>query len=214
MSKLKIKSGLIGILLLSGLFAGWQTLLIISVLILLFCEINEDIKKIIVCVISFFIGLTLLDLLWQIIVDGINLIIFIFNQFIDFLNYYLTIPISTINLNKYFIDPLQNVIKTLNEIVNYVFLIFKFVFVLCTLSKKNINIPVVSKYVSKVVNYINITDRNESNNNSQQQKNNNGQMFNSSLSQTNNSTQYSNGNQQIINNTNYQSNPTQFNNIN
>ena len=50
MSKLKIKSGLIGILLLAGLFAGWEALLIITVLILLFCEINENIKKVIISV--------------------------------------------------------------------------------------------------------------------------------------------------------------------
>ena len=155
----------------------------------------------------------MLNLLWQIISDGVNLVIFVFNQFIEFLNYYLTTSINTIDLNKYFIGPVQNIMETLDEIIVYVFVIMKFSFVLSTLAKKNINIPIVSKYVNKVINYINVTDYNESSNNNQQPQNSNGQMFNNNfVNQQGNNIQYPNNNQQFINNANYQSNPTQINN--
>lgn len=221
MSKLKIKPGLIGVLLLAGLFAGWEALLIVAVLILLFCEINENIKKIMVSVISFFIGITLVSLLWQIISDGIGVVIYAFNQFIEFLNYYLTSTIDVSKLTNYVFSPIQNVISTLDEVIAYLLIIAKFCFVIGTLAKKTINIPVISKYVNKVLNYINATDSTESNNNQPTQTNNTNQNNNFVNQPVNDNLQFNNNNQQFINNQNQpmnnnqpnqQMNPDQFNN--
>ena len=185
MSKLKIKPGLIGILLLASLFAGWETLLIVTVLILLFCEMNDTIKKIMVSVISFFIGYTLVSLLWQIISDGIGVVIYAFNQFIEFLNYYLTTSIDVSKLTNY--------------------------------------IPIISKYVNKVLNYINSSDSNDTSNEGTQNQPSNNQvnnMNNNFANQQVNNQQYVNNQSQPLNNNpqftnvqNQQVNPDQFNNF-
>ena len=223
MSKLKIKPGLIGILLLASLFAGWETLLIVTVLILLFCEMNDTIKKIMVSVISFFIGYTLVSLLWQIISDGIGVVIYAFNQFIEFLNYYLTTSIDVSKLTNYVLNPIQNVISTLNEVITYLLIIAKFCFIICTLAKKTINIPIISKYVNKVLNYINSSDSNDTSNEETQNQPSNNQvnnMNNNFANQQVNNQQYVNNQSQPLNNNpqftnvqNQQVNPDQFNNF-
>lgn len=213
MSKLKIKSGLIGVLLLAGLLAGWETMLIVAVLILLFCEINENIKKIMISVISFFIGITLVSLLWQIISEGIGVVIYVFNKFIEFLNYYLTNPINISKLTNYVFSPIQNVVSTFDEVIKYLLIIAKFCFVIGTLAKKTINIPIISKYVDKALNYVNATDSAESNNNQSTQTNNTNQNNNFVNQPINNNLQFNN-NQQFVNNPNQQMNPNQFNNNN
>lgn len=212
MTKLKIKPGLIGILLLASIFAGWEALLIVSVLILLFCEMSENIKKIMVSVISFFIGITLISLLWQIISDGVGVVIYTFNQFIDFLNYYLTSWIDTSKLTNYVFGPIENIISTLDEIITYLLVIAKFCFIIGTLAKKTINIPVISKYVNMVLNYINVTDSNETDNNqtnhtSNMNQNNN----NNNINQSVNSDSQFNNNQQFVNNPNPQVNEQVYN---
>lgn len=111
-----------------------------------------------VSVISFFIGLTLVSLLWQIISDGVGVVIYVFNQFIEFLNYYLTRSIDVSKLANYVFSPVENIISTLNEIISYLLVIAQFAFVVGTLAKKNINVPVISKYVNNVLNYITATD--------------------------------------------------------
>ena len=45
MNKFKISSGLAAVVLLVSLFAGWSTLLLVTVLMLLFCEMFISVYK-------------------------------------------------------------------------------------------------------------------------------------------------------------------------
>ena len=48
MNKLKINNGLAAIILLASLFAGWQTLLLAVILMLIFCEVNDKVRNLMV----------------------------------------------------------------------------------------------------------------------------------------------------------------------
>lgn len=73
MSKLKINSWLASVILLGCLFSGWATFLTVVVLMLIFCEISVSVKQVLVRVITFYFGITLLSMAWGLIVDGVNL---------------------------------------------------------------------------------------------------------------------------------------------
>ena len=74
MNKLKINNGLAAIILLASLFAGWQTLLLAVILMLIFCEVNDKVRNLMVNVIAFLVGLTLISFAWSIISDGVSLV--------------------------------------------------------------------------------------------------------------------------------------------
>lgn len=74
MLKAKVSTGLAAIMLISSLFVGWQTMLIVTILLFAFCEVDGKVKDIAIRVITFFIGLTLVITAWGLIVDGVELI--------------------------------------------------------------------------------------------------------------------------------------------
>ena len=72
-SKVKINPGLASLIILAAYLAGGATLLTITVLIFLFCEIDERVEITATRVITFFIGITIVSLGWDLIVSGIGL---------------------------------------------------------------------------------------------------------------------------------------------
>ena len=44
MNKVKISSGLASVLLLACLFAGWQTMLLVALLMFVFCEVEDKVN--------------------------------------------------------------------------------------------------------------------------------------------------------------------------
>ena len=75
MNKLKINNSLAAIILVASLFAGWQTMLLVVLLMLIFCELDDKIKNLATTVIAFLVGLTLISILWALIYDGVNLLL-------------------------------------------------------------------------------------------------------------------------------------------
>lgn len=158
MNRIKINIGLAAAIILLSMFAGWQTLLIVTVLMLIFCETDEKFKGIAVRVIAFMAGLALVSYAWDILYEGIKLGISGLNTLIATLNYYLDDPISITKLNQYLINPVSGVLDFLNSGVTYLLMLAKFGFVVATLSgkavKENIIVKKINEYVSKVVNYV------------------------------------------------------------
>ena len=90
MNKLKINNGLAAIILLASLFAGWQTLLLAVILMLIFCEVNDKVRNLMVNVIAFLVGLTLISFAWSIISDGISLVFKGIESIVNVINSYLS----------------------------------------------------------------------------------------------------------------------------
>lgn len=162
MTKLKINSGLASIIVLASLFAGWQTLLLVVLFILLFCEIDDTIKGIIVKVVSFFVALTLFSTIWSIITDMFPIVVSSFNKFMGIIEGYMDKPIDLSKVNAYLFNPIESIISIADSIVQYVLVIVKFMFIISVLANKvmkdNFITKFINKYVDKVVSFVNGID--------------------------------------------------------
>ena len=159
MNKLKINAGLVSVIILASLFAGWQTLLLVVLFILLFCEINDTIKGMIVKVVSFCLALTLFTTVWGIICDAVPLITNAFTNFIKIIEGYADEMIDISNINNYLFNPLNSLVDIADSIVTYVLVIVKFIFALSILTNKamkdNFMVRFINKFVDKIINFIN-----------------------------------------------------------
>ena len=164
MSKIKINPGLAGIVLLACLFAGWQTLLLVVLFMLLFCEVDDKLKSIIVKVITFFAAYTLVSTAWDLIIGGVNLVIGTINDLLSLINSFLDITdqIDFTPLTQYFLNPVAKLVGMADNIVSFIFLIIKFTFIIATIqnkpTKENFVSKKINEFVTKIVNYINGID--------------------------------------------------------
>lgn len=159
MSKVKINSGLASVLVLASLFAGWQTLLLVVLFILLFCELNDTIKGMIVKVISFYAALALFTVLWGLIKDAFPLVVDSFDKFIQIIEGYIEESIDLSKLHAYLFDPINSLISIADSIVQYLVVLVKFIFIISVLAnkvmKENFFVKFINKYVDKIVDFIN-----------------------------------------------------------
>lgn len=161
MNKLKINNGLAAIILLASLFAGWQTLLLVVILMLIFCELNDKIKNLMISVVAFFAGLTLVSLAWSLISDGIDLAFNGIESIVSVINSYLSISnrIDIINLQAKFITPVKTIVTFLDSGISYLILFTKFAFIVSVLAgttmKENPFNKKVSEFIQKILNFTN-----------------------------------------------------------
>ena len=82
MGKVKINNNLAALMLVASIFAGWGTLMIVTILMIIFCDLNDKIKPLIIKVVSFMAGITLILLGWDLVSNGIDLILFVQPKFL------------------------------------------------------------------------------------------------------------------------------------
>lgn len=164
MSKIKINPGLAAIVLLACLFAGWQTLLLVVLFMLLFCEVDDKLKSIIIKVITFFAAYTIVSTAWDLIVGGVNLVLGTINDVLNLINSFLDITdqIDFTPLTQYCLNPISKLVSMADNIVSFIFLIVKFTFIIATIqnkpAKENFVSKKINEFVTKIVNYINGID--------------------------------------------------------
>ncbi len=159
MNKIKINSGLASVLIVASFFVGWQALLLVVLFILLFCELNDTIKGVMIKILSFFIGLSLFQMAWNLIVNAYPVVVDTINNFVEVINCYVDDPISLGNLQAYLLEPIQIILNTADSIVGYVIVLVKFMFVISLLGnkvmKENFITKFVNKFIDKVINFVN-----------------------------------------------------------
>ena len=159
MNKVKMSSGVAAIALLAGMLVSWQSLLLVTILMLLFCEMTDNIKNTMVRVVTFAVALVLVKIGWDLIVSGVDLVINSFNKLIDLINNYLTEPINTYKLNQNLLGPVSDVVSICDDIVGYLLMFAEFAFAMAVLGnkamKENFVIRKINEFVTKCVNYVN-----------------------------------------------------------
>lgn len=167
MNKYKINYTIAAILLVASFFAGWQTMLIVGALLFIFCEVGDKLKDLSVNLISFSIGIKLVEILWGIIYKASSLIPSILEKLTGIINYYLDSynKISLTKLKLYVINPIKDLFDIGNDIFGYLITIASFVFITSLLIGKNKKGFVVGNYISgyvdKILNYISEFNTNE-----------------------------------------------------
>lgn len=161
MSKSKISSGLAAVMLIGSLFVGWQAMLIVTVLLFAFCEVDERVKNVAIKVITFYLGLTLVITVWGLVYDGVDLIFSSIDKIVTTINSYLDYgkQIDIEKLQSYVITPASNLLKIADNIASYLFVFVKFGFIVSLFTGKNQKDNVITNkingYVSKALAYIN-----------------------------------------------------------
>lgn len=161
MNKVKVSTGLASLALVASIFAGLGTTLTVVALLLLFCEV-ENIKGVIVRVVSFLIGIELFMLVWSLIYGGYDLVCDTINGLIALINSYIDDPtkaISIAKLNNFLLTPIGIILKLANTYIAYFIKLIKFVFVVSFLegkvAKENFISKFVNKFVDKAVAFVN-----------------------------------------------------------
>lgn len=158
MNKVKVSTGLASLVLVASIFAGLGTMLTVIALLLLFCEV-DNIKGVIVRVLSFYLGLLLFQTLWGILVDGYGLVCSTIDGFVNVINSYLDKPVTITKLHRYLLDPIKSILSICDNIVDFFVVIIKFGFVVSFLegkvAKENFITKFVNKFVDKAVAFVN-----------------------------------------------------------
>lgn len=159
MNKVKINPGLASIALLASLFAGWQTLLIVTVLLFAFCEVDEKVKGVATSVLAFFVGFTIISWGWDLIESVLYMVPSLLTKFVEIINNFLS-PLDYISLVK-ITAPITTLLGIASDIVSVVFTLVKLTFVINVLSgkdpKKFFLSGIFSKFIDKALNFINGT---------------------------------------------------------
>lgn len=159
MNKVKINPGLASIALLASLFAGWQTLLIVTVLLFAFCEVDEKTKGVATSVLAFFVGFTIISWGWDLIESVLYMVPSLLTKFVEIINNFLS-PLDYISLVK-ITSPITTLLGIVSDIVSVVFTLVKLTFVINVLSgkdpKKFFLSGIFSKFIDKALNFINGT---------------------------------------------------------
>ena len=158
MEESKKYTKLYSLILIASIFAGWQVMLLVAVLLLLFGKVEEPVKKMTIAVITFAAGLALFSLFWDLITGGIALATSGIESLVTLLNSYLDKPITIINLQKYLISPINIVVTFLDMAVEYAIMFMRFCFVIAILAgkeiKSNFIFDKINTFVQKFVDFV------------------------------------------------------------
>lgn len=157
MNKIKLNTGLASIMLVASIFAGWQCLLLVTILLFAFCDVEETVKNVAVSVITFYVGYTIVSVGWDVIVAAVNVVINAITKFATTFNNYVD-PIDYISVVK-LTAPFEFILSVVDSIVSVLLTIVKLGFVIAILTgkpaKKNVLSNKIQEYVAKAVNYVN-----------------------------------------------------------
>lgn len=157
MNKIKLNTGLASIMLVASIFAGWQCLLLVTILLFAFCDVEEAVKNVAVSVITFYVGYTIVSVGWDVIVACINIVLNTITKFATTFNTYVD-PIDYISVVK-LTAPFEFILDVANSVVSVLLTIVKLGFVVAILTgkpaKKNVLSTKIQEYVTKAVNYVN-----------------------------------------------------------
>ena len=151
MNKYKINDTVVAILLIASYFVGWQTMLLVGVLLFAFCDIGENLKNLAIRLLSFCVGIKLFDLAWSIIYKLVNLIPSILNKLIAIFNNYLDKPIEIDKFKQYILDPITGLMSIADDVVGLLIIVATFYFIASLLLGKNKKTPIIDKYISTYI---------------------------------------------------------------
>ncbi len=157
MNKYKINPGLACVMLVAAFLAGGATLLTITALIFLFCEVDDRVEQTATRVITFFVGITIVALGWNLIVEGIGIITGLIAKFFTSINGFLEYD-EVINYEK-FLGPIQSVVAICDEVVTFLISLAKLCFVVALITNKpakpNFITRKIDEFVGKTLNFLN-----------------------------------------------------------
>ena len=159
MNKIKVNPGIASIALVASIFVGWETLLLVTVLLFALCEIDDKTKGIATNVLAFYLSFTIIVWGWDLIETVLYYIPTLISKLIGLVNNFLS-PLDYIYAEKITL-PINTVIGAIGSIISLLFTIIKLSFVINVISGKNPRkfffSGLFNKFIDKAINFINGT---------------------------------------------------------
>ena len=133
--KVKVNSAIILLFLAACFFAGWKAMLALSVVLFLFCEFDESTKKTAIRILTFYVGITLFAMAWDLIYDGLRLCLGGLDDVINTINLYIKDPTKYLTVAKV-VTPIDTFLSLASRIVSYFIGFSKFFFIIAVLTGK------------------------------------------------------------------------------
>ena len=157
MGKVKINNNLAALMLVASIFGGWECLLLVTLLMFIFCEVDDKIQNVAIRVITFYVAYTIVSMGWSVIYSGVSTAEGAITNIVATINTYLD-PAEAIETTK-LIVPIKNILAIADSVMDLLFLIVKLGFVVSVFTFKpastNPLTTKINEYVNKVLNYIN-----------------------------------------------------------
>lgn len=165
MNKVKINNGLGSIILIAAFLTGWANLLVVALLMMLFGEIEDSFKGVVVRIVTFVIGYEIVLTGWGLLYNAYD---GVFINVIDSIQKIILSYDNTASLeffgkfHMYVLDPIGTVLSCLNSVVQFLAGLAELAFVISIISnkamKENFVVRFINNYVTKVINYVNAID--------------------------------------------------------
>ena len=161
MNKLKINKALAALMMVASIFAGWQTVLIVAILLLIFTDIEPGTKEMMTKVIAFLLVLTLIDYGWDLIAGAWNFVQNVVAELVGFINSYLDYgkQISLVKLELYFFGAFDHIFNIGTKAVAIILVAAKVFFATGILfgkkHKPNAISTKIEGMIAKIINYVN-----------------------------------------------------------
>lgn len=151
MSKIKVDSKILAVLILVGLFAGWQYLLLASGFALVVAHDDEKVMDTLKKVVVLLASITLFLALWNIIYTGYGVFEDAVEGIFKILNSFNNEWLMPTWINSYVLNPLRIIFEVLDKAIDLIVIITKFAFVVAIISSKSL-----PKAFSKIEEYSNL----------------------------------------------------------
>ena len=137
MKKLKVNENILALLMFASIFAGWQYLVIVTAFIWAFCEAGKSLQNLTVKIISVFGALAIIDLGWDLIVQGVDMSFGGLNRFFQMLVSWGVSPDLVVTSNTYVFTPIQLLVQIVGSVVAFLLLLAKLKFIVEILANKD-----------------------------------------------------------------------------
>jgi len=137
MKKLKVNENILALLMFASIFAGWQYLVIVTAFIWAFCEAGKSLQNLTVKIISVFGALAIINLGWDLIVQGVDMSFGGLNKFFQMLVSWGVSPDLVVTSNTYVFTPIQLLVQIVGSVVAFLLLLAKLKFIVEILANKD-----------------------------------------------------------------------------
>ena len=137
MKKIKVNENILALLMFASIFAGWPYLIVVTAFIWAFCEVGKSLQKLTVKIISVFGALAIIDLGWDLIVQGVDMTFGGLNRFFSMLVSWGVSPELVTNATRYAFTPIDLLVQIFGSILTFLLLLAKIKFIVEIIANKN-----------------------------------------------------------------------------
>lgn len=156
MDKFKVNGKVVSLLLIIGLFAGWEYMLLASAFALVFCSKDKEVMNNLVKVLVLLAACALFSKSWNLITAGYDLIIEALKGIFSILGYINPLITFPTWLNNFLLGPIQVVIDWISSAVVFLILLVEINYIYTTIVGKSIAKPfkIIDDYMTKFSNFV------------------------------------------------------------